>query len=167
MAEIALSQGKVTVVDDADAGWLSQWRWFYVQTKGREYAIRHEMHGRKQIPIYMHRLILGCTPSEECDHINGNGLDQRRTNLRKCSHQQNQCNQRKRRGGTSRYKGVSWYPRGGKWRALAAKKFLGYFASEIDAARAYNAAASEMFGEFARLNEMPQEAANADAIPER
>lgn len=153
--QIILSNGKAAIVDACDYEWLWQWRWCCLRTHGIEYAYRKNNGGGF---VYMHRLILGCGAGEECDHRNGCGLDCRRENLRKCTHQQNQCNQKKHRGGTSPYKGVSWYPRDGKWRAIAGDKFLGYFTSEIDAARAYDEAASEMFGDFARLNDVKESA---------
>lgn len=94
------------------------------------------------------------------DHKNGNGLDNRRSNLRFCTNAQNQHNQRKwgSRSGkplSSRYKGVSWHRRG-HWRAKiqaqGKRRYLGQFQSEEAAARAYDRAARELHGEFAVLN---------------
>ena len=106
----------------------------------------------------MHRLILGCGPGEEVDHRNGNGLDNRRGNLRPATHALNQANVRRVRA-KSGFKGVSrWVrPSPRPWRAhITVKgrmKFLGAFATPEEAARAYDAAARELFGEFACTNE--------------
>lgn len=108
----------------------------------------------------MHRLILGTSVGMEVDHVNGDGRDNRRVNLRLATHSQNMANQRKRRDGiSSRYKGV-WYERRRKrpWRAKIKVRGrqvnLGYFETEEEAAYAYNLAALEHFGGFARLNEI-------------
>lgn len=102
--------------------------------------------------ITLHQLITGCTG---IDHRNGYGLDCTRWNLRKATGAQNSHNQGSR-AGTSRFKGVSWYRWSGKWRAAIMvnyrKRHLGYFVAEDDAARAYDAAALKLHGEFARLN---------------
>jgi hypothetical protein len=103
----------------------------------------------------MHRLILPDT--EMVDHINHDGLDNRRSNLRPATQGQNQGNVTKTsRATTSQYKGVSWYPRYCKWIARAPRgarqATIGYFDSEVDAALAYDYVAREYFGEFACLN---------------
>jgi len=91
-----------------------------------------------------------------CVHINGCGLDNRKANLRPVTHAQNHQNRRKISGTTSRYKGVSWYKRRNRWHATIQinrkTKDLGYFEKEEDAAHAYDEAAKEAVGEFARLN---------------
>jgi hypothetical protein len=92
----------------------------------------------------------------QVDHEDGNGLNNQRSNLRIASPTQNQGNARRRKDNTSGYKGVSWYRRTNKWKAhiRVDKKLrhLGYFIDLTDAARAYDAAALEHFGEFAHLN---------------
>jgi hypothetical protein len=105
----------------------------------------------------LHRLLLNAPPELQVDHINGDGLDNRRSNLRLATGSQNQGNSRKRRDGvTSQYRGVSWNKRAGKWQALLRREgklqYLGYFSDEEAAARAYDAAALEQWGSFARLN---------------
>ena len=103
----------------------------------------------------MHRLIMGAQPGQLIDHKNRKGLDNQRGNLRFCTRSQNQANAKKR-AGSSRYKGVTWDKHWDKWRAMIgvrSKRFhLGYFDDEDDAGRAYNRAATEYFGEFARPN---------------
>jgi hypothetical protein len=108
---------------------------------------------KNNIIIRMHQQILGITG---IDHINGNGLDNRRCNLRSATNSQNQANRRKQKNTSSIYKGVTWNKHAKKW--LSQVKFnyegiyLGLFISEIDAAIAYNAKAKELFGEYARIN---------------
>lgn len=142
----------VALVDDEDYELVAPYKWHIHKRKHRLYA-RGELHRRGK-KVLMHRLILGVVdPRILADHRNNDGLDNRRFNLRVCTNQQNLMNQRSFRG-TSRFKGVS--RRGRKWRAyimVSAKQIqLGRFEDEIDAARAYDRAAIQYFGEFARPN---------------
>jgi len=104
----------------------------------------------------MHRLLLGTLPGLEPDHINGDGCDNRRCNLRFCTHSQNIMNKRKRLGCSSIYKGVSWRKARRKWAAYirvdGRLKHLGYFGDESEAARAYDKEARKHFKEFAKPN---------------
>lgn len=156
--KIPLSQGKFAIVDADDYAWLAQWKWSY--NKG--YAIRNKYSERvggkvRAEGIRMHREILSAPKGMQVDHVDGNGLNNTRENLRICSSQQNNRN-RKAVEGTSKFKGVTVYCPGEKWFAQiwVNKKsiFLGYFKDEKEAARAYNEAAKKHFGEFARLNEV-------------
>ena len=92
----------------------------------------------------------------QIDHINGNGLDNRKVNLRLCNSSQNQRNARKRKSGTSRFKGVDWHKESKKWRARICvnrkRIHIGRYKSEFEAAQAYDKKAIELFGEFASLN---------------
>jgi hypothetical protein len=109
----------------------------------------------------MHREIMGAAEGQVVDHINHDGLDNRRCNLRVCSHAENVRNQRGQRGRSSGYKGVSRDRRLGKWRAQiwhnGKHTYLGLFESEAAAARAYNAKARDLFGAFAYLNEVGEQ----------
>lgn len=164
---IALTQSKVAVVDDADWDLVKEFTWS--ARRGNEgskelwYAVGRGWVKNQDTGLYsrtgkvrMHRLILGVTdPTVDVDHRNGDGLDNRRENLRMSTRSQNNGNQRIRQGGSSRYKGVSAHT-DGKWvakiSARGEQKYLGLFGTEEEAARTYDAAAQELFGEFARLN---------------
>lgn len=159
MREIQLTQGQVALVDDKDFEELSRHRW---QAKWNPcsktfYAKRtiYLPDGRRTT-VWMHREILGLTdPGVEVDHRDHDGLNNRRENLRACTEWQNQQNRRKGAACSSRFKGVYWFKRTGKWRAqIKSGKVIhvGYFASEEDAARAYDAASRKAFGEFALTN---------------
>lgn len=152
-----MSQGFRAAVDDADYDRVSQYKWSAIQ-RGR-YAVRSETVavGKRRI-IYLHRFIMDAPEGLTVDHINGNGLDNRRCNLRICSQGDNVRNRRHASGGTSKYQGVCWNKARRKWQANITVDnrlcYLGLFDDEQDAARAYNAAAVEHFGEFARLNDV-------------
>lgn len=102
---------------------------------------------------YMHSLI---TELPMVDHVNGDGLDNRKTNLRPCTKTQNAANHRMKRTSNSGFKGVTWYPRSERWharlRAGRKTRSLGYYATREEAARAYDIAAIARFGEFAHTN---------------
>jgi hypothetical protein len=156
--EIPLTQGYVALVDDDDYEWLNQWKWFVLVCKRTSYAVRNSRvtDGLPRHLIYMHRVLMGKLNEAQVDHIHHNGLDCRRLELRACSVAQNAYN-RGKQAGSSRYKGVSWYPQLGKWVAQihpnGTRKHLGYFDSETAAAAAYNKAAREYWGEFAFVNQ--------------
>ncbi len=104
-------------------------------------------------------MILGC-PTEPVDHENGNGIDNRRANMRLGTSSQNGANRRTVTPHSSRFKGVCWDKRRGMWRARIGydgKKIgIGWFEDEVEAARAYNKKAVEKFGRFAALNHVPK-----------
>lgn len=155
--EIELTQDKVAIVDDCDYEYLSQFKWHASKDKNTFYARRRtpKINGKRR-DIQMHREILDAPPDALIDHRDGNGLNNTRDNLRLSTNQQNQHNQHPRVGGTSRFKGVFWDAGKQKWCAMIhinmKKIWLGSFASELEAARAYDDAARAMYGEFARPN---------------
>lgn len=155
---IPLTQGKVTVVDASECEFLMQWNWCacWDANANTFYARRGVRINGKCVEISMHRTILPCD-SPHIDHKDGNGLNNRRANLRPCSVSNNLSNMHKRSKNASGFKGVTRSR--GAWRARinvgGRLKYLGYFHSAEDAARAYNKAASEHFGEFASLNHLP------------
>lgn len=153
--EIQLTQNKVTLVDDSDFEYLNRYKWYFKEG----YAARSAWISAKkcQQTVWMHHIIIKVLPGLEIDHINGNGCDNRRSNLRLCTHKQNSRSCEKHtRNASSKYKGVCWYKKQRKWRAYiqTAREFihLGYFDVENDAAHAYNVAALNYFGEFAKPN---------------
>jgi hypothetical protein len=104
---IPLTQGQNAIVDVADYDWLNQWNWQAHWNKSTHgfYAVR-ATEGQRGRLIRMHRLILGCARGEEGDHKNSNSLDNRRNNLRRCTHQQNNNNKARGKNNTSGFKGV-------------------------------------------------------------
>lgn len=157
MKEIKLTQGKTALVDDEDFERVNQFKWYASSAKsGLWYARRNvTVDVGKQKTIRLHQFVM--PGHRQIDHKNGNGLDCQKHNLRPSTGAQNQANQKpqtKRK--SSKFKGVSFHKLTGLWQASITKvqkqKHLGCFASEEAAARAYDNAAKELFGEFARLN---------------
>jgi hypothetical protein len=159
MKSIALTKGMFAKVDDGDFEFLSQWRWRAEQRHGREfYAVRYKhAPGNRRKRVSMARLLMGEPKGFLVDHWNGDTLDNQRGNLRKATNAQNQCNQRRLRiNNTSGFKGVYLDKARGKYVAQIyqshKRKNLGYFGTAEEAALAYDAAAVEMFGDFAAPN---------------
>jgi len=147
---IPLTQSAHAIVDNEDLELLDGYRWSLTARRQLRYARRYV--GRKA--VYMHREIMNAPAGMQIDHINGNGLDNRKVNLRLCNCSQNQRNARKRKKTTSRFKGVSW--NNNRWRARiyfnGEQITIGRFKSELEAAKAYDKKAVELFGEFANPN---------------
>jgi hypothetical protein len=165
MDTITLADGLDTfdvMIDSEDRELVAGFTWRILRVdSGMFYA----QATRRQMYVYMHRLIAGAGPSEEVDHRNRNGLDNRKLNLRIATRSQNLANQPKQtrlgRASTSQFKGVCWDRARRKWAVYIAatepggpdrRRSLGRFDDEIEAAKAYDAAAIERWGEFAMLN---------------
>lgn len=160
MKKISLTQDKFALVDDIDYGFLMQWKWC-LDSHG--YAKRNSRKSDgfdKRITIRMHQIVLirklGHSNFKEADHKNQNKLDNQRNNLRPASNSQNRRNRKSYKGSLSKFKGVCWHKCNKKWSVEIGfegrRKHLGYFTDEVEAAKAYNRAATKYFKEFAHLN---------------
>ncbi len=154
MKEIPLSLGKVALVDDADFEKLSKHRWCAARDKNTFYAVRSQWLGNgKQRRIWMHRVILRVPEGKFTDHVNGDGLDNRRSNLRAATISQNGANRRIGSNNTSGVKGVTWHKRFKLWQASICVHgrliHLGRFRDLKSAECIYKLAAFKFFGGFA------------------
>lgn len=159
MKTIWLTQGQVTIVDDEDYAHLQQFRWRARLSHLRWYAVRSFRVDGCWKEVGMHRVILGlslCGGSIQVDHKNGDGLDNRRANLRRATGNQNRWNVARLRNNTSGFKGVVRHRE--KWQAsirvYGKRIYLGCYPTPELAAQAYNRAAAEHFSEFAFTNEV-------------
>lgn len=145
-----------TIVDECDFESLSKMNW---RMHKRGYPRLATWVNKKTKHVTLHRFILGVTdPTILVDHINGNTLDNRRSNLRTCTRKQNNQNRRADVLNQSGFRGVCFDKRAKKWKAEISsdskRMFLGHFENPEDAAAAYNTAAKECFGDFAYLNKV-------------
>jgi hypothetical protein len=155
VAYVTLTKGYEAIIDAADVPLVEGFNWSAFVNKDRRtvYAVRGGRYGPKRLLIRMHRVIMN-TPSEmKTDHIDGNGLNNRRTNLRVATNSENMRNRGAPTNNTSGFKGVSAVSNG-KWSAKIKLKYKLYYIGSFDtpeAAHAAYVAASELLhGEFAR-----------------
>ena len=150
--KIPLTKGKFAFVDPADYRSIKKFKWSVIEKSHIFYAVRY--HRKNE--IRMHRQITNAPPHFVVDHIDHNGLNNTRKNLRLCTRAQNSLNQKIRKGCSSKYKGVYWHKRDKKFYARISHKgksyHLGCFNNEILAACSYDKKAKELFGEFAFIN---------------
>ena len=154
MTRVPLHRGGIAIVDDDDAARVNEFQWRLHIDKGtNSYAFARNTV--KAGYSNLHRFILKAERGQIVDHIDGNGLNCTRENMRICDAKGNRRNSRPI-GGSSKFKGVSWDKQRERWRAIiycdGVMYRLGRFRNEIDAALAYDDAASRLFGEFAWLN---------------
>jgi hypothetical protein len=155
--KIYLDEGIWTILDPEDYYRYAGFKWCIGGDKDNLYAVRGRLNGPDGIKmVRLHRLIIDAPKGLLVDHRNCDSLNNRRANLRLATRSQNQCNTRKRKNTTSRFRGVCFHKFHQKWAtqifAEGKRIFLGYFDSEIEAAKAYDEAAKKYYGEFARLN---------------
>lgn len=156
--KIELTKNKYCIVDSDDFEILNQFNWCAIQKRDVFYAGRGiwQTNTKTTKIVYMHKIILKTTLM--VDHINGNTLDNRRSNLRICTNQENLRNSKLQKNSTTGFKGVykrkdlKSKPYAASIKSNGKTKHLGYFSTKELAAIAYNEAAIKYFGEFARLN---------------
>ena len=154
MRTIPLPQGRAALVDDCDYEYLMQWKWQFHTRKSTGYANRLGCVGGKRRRIYMHRLVadrIGMNAQHrDVDHVDGNGLNNQRNNLRLATRSQNNVNSKRPKNNTSGFKGVYPHAQVNKWCAqigVAGRRlYLGYFDDPREAASAYNEAALKRCG---------------------
>jgi hypothetical protein len=153
---IPLTRGLFAIVDAEDYEWLSQYKWCaqFSEYTRTYYAVR-KCRGHT---VFMHRMIMNPPGGKVVDHMNGNGLDNRRCNLRICSPKENSCNKPKRRNTKSRFIGV--YRRRNKYQVILKHNGKAYgggmFDDEVEAAKARDRLAIQLHGKYARLNFPPE-----------
>lgn len=158
MKEIRLTRGKVALVDDADFDWLNSVKWYAYRKGDSWYAQRTRSRKEKEGPrgVFMHQLLAAVMGFSRPDHKDCDGLNNQRRNLRAATQSEQLCNRRAQSNNTSGFKGVSWHALRRRWRAYIVvgrqQRHLGLFDAAEEAARAYDAAALVLFGDFARPN---------------
>ena len=154
---IPLTRGEYAIVDSEYFEWLNQWKWNLDERGKYFYAVRWlPKKDGKQKKVSMHRFITSAPDGMEVDHINGDCLDNRKANLRVCSHAENQRNSRVRKDNTSGYKGVCFNKKSKRWKAQiriggGERLHLGYFPTAEEASFAYNEAAKKHHGDFTKV----------------
>ena len=151
---IDLTKGRQAIVDDTDYYDLSKHKWYASPSRNTYYARRDIYRNGTKKTIYMHAAILGAKKGCVTDHINGNGLDNRRSNLRFATNSQSAVNQKNRSDNTSGQRGIHWHKGSGKWQARIRvnQKYicLGSFHRLDEATKVYEDAANLYFGEYRR-----------------
>lgn len=158
MKRIPLTKGEYATVDDSDYEWLMQWKWTLDKREvGTSYAYRTVIGPNGPTSLRMHQLIMDSYSGVEVDHIDGNGLNNQRSNLRLASRSEQAWNAK---GLGKGMKGVTFQKRLRKrpWQARIAyngkQMHLGYYTTEKEAGEAYDFAAILLFGDFAKTNVM-------------
>jgi hypothetical protein len=154
-----LTKGKYAIVDPEDYDRLSKYKWHAYKSRNTFYAARFGRRGKggKRKCYQMHREIMAMSKEKVCDHINGNGLNNRKVNLREATRAQNGWNKGKSRvRSCSKYKGLAWDKCDRRWEVRISvngrRMYIGRFEDEVEAARAYDAAAIRYHGRYANVN---------------
>jgi hypothetical protein len=156
MQKIKLTQNKFALVSNKDFKYLNQFKWYPDKGGNTYYVVRNSKDKLgKHLKIRMHQEIIGKIIGKEIDHRDGNGLNNQRSNLRICSHSENQHNRSKYKCNTSGYKGVSWHRGKLKWssqiRVNGVLIYLGDYTSKLKAYEAYCEACSKYHGNFSNI----------------
>jgi hypothetical protein len=164
MKEIKLSKGLSAQVDDEDFDWLNQWKWSATKSGKHYYAYRNIYVKSKYIRrVSMHRLIMGDVDGLYVDHIDGNGINNQRNNLRNVTGQQNCYNWHKESG---EYVGVRSI--GNYWGAFISiggnRTYIGRYRTKNEAAVAYNDAAIATRGQYASINDVDEDNRSAPIV---
>lgn len=140
--------------DDENEQLYSNHNWRIFKCGNVVYVVANDLKKKGGL-LYFHRIVVNATKGQIVDHINGDGCDNRKENLRICTNQQNVFNGRKcNKETSSQYKGVNWDKEKKRWRATIRSKIVGRFKTEVEAALCYNKFAQIEFGQYARLNEI-------------
>jgi hypothetical protein len=154
VAYIPLTKGREAVIDAADVPLIEGFNWYAKSSAHTIYAARNVYGSGSQVTVRMHRLLTSADAGLDVDHIDGDGLNNRRSNLRVVRRHENSQNQRLRSDSTTRLKGVCWHKRAGMWyaqiQAQKRKVSLGYFGCPTAAHFAYIKASRDLHGEFGR-----------------
>ena len=150
--KIQLTQGKTALVDEDDFEWLSKFKWHF----NHGYALRKSSRSDgKRHTIWMHREVMKTPDGMYTDHKNGIRFDNRKSNLRVCTHSENIRNKCKQSNNTSGLKGVAWHKVTKKWQVQIQVQgksiYLGLFATKELAYQAYCEASTKYHGEFRKL----------------
>lgn len=158
VVEVKLTRGLVTIIDAEDLELVTQFKWYATRGKNTNYAVRTPWipEERRYQNVSLHRFLLNAPDGVHVDHINGDGLCNRRENIRLCTPTENRWNTQKRKGCRSEFLGVTHRPlRNKTWMAkliVDKKHYSRSFATEIEAALYYDELVKEHHGEFAKLN---------------
>lgn len=157
MKKIQLTLGKFALVDDEDYEILNKYKWHcHSSSPIYGYAVRSIYPKGIKKTILMHRIILNAKYGQNVDHENRNPLDNRRKNLRIATKSENSINSKIYKNNTSGFRGVGWHKGIKMWYASLCINqkdvHIGYYENKIDAAKAYDKKAKELFGKFAKLN---------------
>ena len=155
MAEIILPCGRVCLVDDADLPALVGYKLYSSKPASVWYVSIRSPGAKPKTQMYLHKFLTGF---RRTDFRNGNGLDNRRSNLRRCTQLENLRNSARHRDATSKFKGLTFYKKRNRWvariHAGGRRIWGGQYKTELEAALAYNKLALTHFGEFARVNDL-------------
>lgn len=148
----------IVLYDDEDHGKILKHTWGISKYGNNFYAKTMIGEKNKQKILYLHRFILNAKYGDIIDHKDNNTLNNKKSNIRFCSHQNNMMNRKPEKNSSSKFKGIYYNKNSNLWHSQIYKNFkkihLGYFENEIDAALAYNGAAKYLFGKYAYLNKI-------------